>query len=1042
MEKAESSAYGLEEMFQSTPDLAQHLDRISIRGLDSDLKSSLDLFKPVLYSYSKTSKPPSEGNGLDYIRFGTPIEHLTACTIWKGLSVMHADILFEMHRVFVPCLEQILAAQLDQMDGEARKENTPFQSHEVKSLHFNLSELIERMLNIMQLHCCLEADQCLADFLMEMMLLFFISRNCLVGIETHKYADTSIHVHLLPGKNISSNVELLSAVHVTQQSDYLSFVELEISPREGRQLRIVPHYMHRHGKRAKAKPKHTDISYTLATPVPWLAWDDEISGFRGTVPMFSECGGSSGHSGKNINVGREGPYTTVNLLRIEVEATLVEYHSLSNLRLKRTIRVRLNLKVIPWYSHHSAPAPRSELYTQPGYCMLNDEVCGNNPDDETIILETASQADSFSSQNSSLLTGEHLKSTLPATSTQKVSQPFHHQEMWRSFDSKNYDIGSIFAGHRPYHKANTLPGSPRKHVDEHFGLEVSNIIKQDSMRQNLQVYTLRNTDFNVPGFTNPPQSLPSYRYSPLPFSIEPAESFELPTIVTIQHPEPESRIAHHPSRLHYEELMSLDTSDQVQQNSTVQMLAPSSPLISFAQENTRLVSATTSIDELEILENEFWSRSESAEMLSAGATSLSLHRQSGRAQNDERRENSYFRNYSGAQSDIESLHWQDPLHFDDGFFDSHEHHERRRSIRRAGFELFDIAQTLQTPQADVLIPASEEDGSAIQEHPSAPTRTVADEASSRITSPSLELKDENNSGQSLARSWSASEADKNDKLPPKSKGKQRAETPSDAPSPVSEPHVMFYHNQYSPLRDAKEDSGISKDTQGLFVQHRTSSDLTIWEPEQGIANSYKAVSMKMDASYDGTVEDVGSLKSPREQPDNTNKRRLVSYDSGYGLHNVSDPNRVPGSINRSESNDALLCPKSRLLRDTCLVPGESSPSTSRETSGSVYIKVEDDDIDPRLRREQAILWQLLKNESLAKDGWSGSKGKEDDIKLEKEVKLALWESLKKEARTKEGSEVTLGMESNVNVDEESGDDMEFEEEREEGKEECGIVSSE
>ena len=139
--------------------------------------------------------------------------------------------------------------------------------------------------------------------------------------------------------------------------EFLSFTRLDFRPREGQQLTIVPHY--RCGAFSKTLGCQVDTRFSLESPVPWLEYDDSISGWRGTVPLFSEFrdGEDDRRIGKVYRAGRTGPYAIVNLLRIEVKAVRTESHG--SICVERTLRARLTIKVLPFWSKGFTPSPQS-----------------------------------------------------------------------------------------------------------------------------------------------------------------------------------------------------------------------------------------------------------------------------------------------------------------------------------------------------------------------------------------------------------------------------------------------------------------------------------------------------------------------------------------------------------------------------------------------------------------------------------------------------------------------------------------------------------
>ena len=311
----------------------------------------------------QTQKPPvkaCQGLLIDSLRLSPSIEQLDVTTLWTTLSVGVAEIIFEMNRVIRPCLESMLATRLGELDVAARNEYSPFKGNlsgelnDTSPLLFSLGELIDRMLEEMQFHCYHHVSLLSPDVLLELMMLYLISLNNIDEFDGAASADAVIHIGLRPGEDLLSDIVPPPAAHVVQHLDYLSFPGLDVMPREGTAIKIIPQYSR--GVFNKTNDSYSEISYVMQSKPHWLEWDDEISGWKGNLPLYSEWRGKSKNSEEVISGGRVGPYAVVNLLRLEVTAVLIERHSSASVRLKRTVRARLTLKVIPWYAHENSHA--------------------------------------------------------------------------------------------------------------------------------------------------------------------------------------------------------------------------------------------------------------------------------------------------------------------------------------------------------------------------------------------------------------------------------------------------------------------------------------------------------------------------------------------------------------------------------------------------------------------------------------------------------------------------------------------------------------
>lgn len=315
---------------------------------------------PIVQKQISSAKP-RPGQLIESLRLSPPIEQLDVTTVWSNLSIGIAELLFEMNRVIGPCLESMLATQLEELDVAARKEYSPFKGNlsgdlnDTRPVLFSLGGLIDGMLEKMQFHCYHHMSLHSPNVLMELMMLYLISLNNIDEFDGPATEDAVIHVGLRPGEDIRSEIVPPPTAHVVQQLDYLSFPGLDVMPREGTTIKIIPQYSR--GVFNKTNDSYSEVSYIMESKPSWLDWDEEISGWKGNLPLYSEWRGKPKNSEEVISGGRVGPHAVVNLLRLEVKALLIERHSSSSVRLKRTVRARLTLKVIPWYAHENSHAP-------------------------------------------------------------------------------------------------------------------------------------------------------------------------------------------------------------------------------------------------------------------------------------------------------------------------------------------------------------------------------------------------------------------------------------------------------------------------------------------------------------------------------------------------------------------------------------------------------------------------------------------------------------------------------------------------------------
>ncbi|MCJ1473552.1 hypothetical protein MMC13_002203 [Lambiella insularis] len=327
--------------------------QISLKGLSSGYESLIALYKPTR-QLSNTQNSSTVGLSLAGLCLSPQVEELDSYIIWTCLSVQTAQVLYEMDRVISPCLADLLANQLELLDATACKQNE-YLPGEVKHAHtiwFCLSDLMGSMLEEMQIDCYRELSARPSDVLLELLLLYLISRNSIDERNTFSNMNATITVELGRSENVYAGNVLSPVAYVVEQPDSLTFSNLNLVPREGSILEIIPQFCR--GVFATTNGCYSDISYSIHPLPSWLQWNDHISGWRGQVPLYTELRGKPIDPEHIINIRQEGPYAIVNLLRLEVKASLIDRHSSLSVCLKHTIRTRLTLKVTPWYAHQNA----------------------------------------------------------------------------------------------------------------------------------------------------------------------------------------------------------------------------------------------------------------------------------------------------------------------------------------------------------------------------------------------------------------------------------------------------------------------------------------------------------------------------------------------------------------------------------------------------------------------------------------------------------------------------------------------------------------
>ena len=321
---------------------------IAIQGLTSGYLQPLDFCVPVTRSHPGDEDQRRETLHSDAGR-NLAIEHIDISTFWNGLSDVDADELFRVHGAFVSTLEKMLAnefwqiyQQLQQQDsaGNIRPIYTLFSPGIIRGISFCRDQLVGEMAEA--LYSTIEdAAKAKSGFLQ----LYLVATDALVQYQENGSHDTSITIRMRCDPLSLRPYPVVDAAWVP---DSLLFEGLDEFPLEGQTFSIVPKYY----SKSAFRPTHfpDNVKYSIEpesrhSPLSWLVWDDEIAGFQGIVPFYSEA-----KSGKNrvATSGRESYESTSHSLKIIVQAVLIDDNG-SSIRYERILRARLTVKVVPWH---------------------------------------------------------------------------------------------------------------------------------------------------------------------------------------------------------------------------------------------------------------------------------------------------------------------------------------------------------------------------------------------------------------------------------------------------------------------------------------------------------------------------------------------------------------------------------------------------------------------------------------------------------------------------------------------------------------------
>ena len=328
-------------------------DKISIQGLTSGYVRPGDFCVPITRPH-----PGDEDQRREALQIGTgrniAVEHIDISTVWNGLSDVDANELFCVHQAFISTLERMLAnelwqvyQQLQQQDsaGNISPIHTLFSSGIVRGISFCRDQLVSEMAET--LYSSKEnAARAKSGFLR----LFLVTTDALLRHHEDSSRDTSITIRIRCDPLSPRPYPIIDAAWVP---DFLMFESLDESVLEGQYLSVVPKYCSKSAFRPNQFPKNVKYSIepeSRNSLLSWLVWDDEIVGFKGIVPFYSEV---NGYDRSVTNFSHTSGETISHSLKIIVQAVLVDDNG-SSIRYERILRVRLTINVVPWYVNGKA----------------------------------------------------------------------------------------------------------------------------------------------------------------------------------------------------------------------------------------------------------------------------------------------------------------------------------------------------------------------------------------------------------------------------------------------------------------------------------------------------------------------------------------------------------------------------------------------------------------------------------------------------------------------------------------------------------------
>jgi len=323
---------------------------IPIHGIDVGLSTTPDSAYTITRSYNDADNEHDKQSP-DKPFSDSSIQRVDVSTTWIGMSPSEARELLRIDRAFQLHLEKMLTKQLwmilcelqDRfiLDSPTKSEAT-FTTTTDRNISFCQGQLTDAM--VQTIHGYL-ADEDVGRFPTGLMGLYLAAIDCLADHQKEddpRDTTCELRVHFSRYPTMYN-----TRVQISWIPDEVLFNGLNERPREGEQFLIVPRYQRNSVFKRTLHP--SNVAYTIEEPCSWLSWDDHVKGFKGTVPFYSHD-----REGKSpVRGHRYGPDAVVHVLDLVVKAVFTEglREPLgSPVRFERTVRTRLTIKILPWYT--------------------------------------------------------------------------------------------------------------------------------------------------------------------------------------------------------------------------------------------------------------------------------------------------------------------------------------------------------------------------------------------------------------------------------------------------------------------------------------------------------------------------------------------------------------------------------------------------------------------------------------------------------------------------------------------------------------------
>ncbi|KAL8997734.1 MAG: hypothetical protein Q9169_003063 [Polycauliona sp. 2 TL-2023] len=345
-------------------ELGNLVQRVSLQGLDDQCNTPSDFYKPCIRS-------PPKNNRLQNIRQPPVVlELVDTVTIWNGLDLEDCETLQFIRGHLEVCLEQLLQPQLIQIRA-CILENCADASFKHTSIprrcRFEKARLMRAMLEALDAVAHDQGGEQGTSF-RQLLLLYLWSLDCLHDDPKPDTEFAAIDIRFQSHESPEASFPALDQAQVISSPGYISFEGLDILPREGSSMVIKPHYLPNVSQELGGPLLHVD--YCIESNHPWIHWDPCTRAFTGLVPRFSQSSDVQQDFGQVWRFNGHKTYPFIHFLKIDIKAVVIVGYTSSKVRLTRTTRMRITLRVLP----PRAP-PDPVALTFPGSCTgLRDQM--------------------------------------------------------------------------------------------------------------------------------------------------------------------------------------------------------------------------------------------------------------------------------------------------------------------------------------------------------------------------------------------------------------------------------------------------------------------------------------------------------------------------------------------------------------------------------------------------------------------------------------------------------------------------------------------